>query len=69
MKNNDFNNDLFNPNLEIDKNILLNRKKTTNVNILLNRVKLENKKNKKKKLFFCITLFLIIGVSITLTLI
>ena len=27
MKNNDFKNDLFNPNLEIDKNILLNKKK------------------------------------------
>ena len=45
-----------------NKNIEIDKIKTTNVNILLNRVRLDQKKTFKKRLI--LTTFIIIGVSL-----
>ena len=49
-------------NIDSNKNLEIDRFKTTNVNILLNRVKKEKKKSFKKKFFFSI--FLATAVSL-----
>ena len=43
---------LFNKDLDTNKNLTKNKIKTTNVNILLNRVRLDKKKNLRKKVIF-----------------
>ena len=52
MKNKFQRNTLFDDNPVITQNSALEKIKTTNVNILLNRVKLDEKKDFKKKIFF-----------------
>ena len=52
MKNNFERNVLFDDNPVADQNLPLEKIKTTNVNILLNRVKLDEKKDFKKKIVF-----------------
>jgi predicted secreted Zn-dependent protease len=43
-----------------DSNLVTDKKKTTNVNILLNRVKLDRKKDFKKKVIFSSLLALVV---------
>ena len=49
-----------NKNIEANENLGIEKIKTTNVNILLNRVRLDQKRNQRKKIFF--SLFLIISI-------
>ena len=48
-------------NNNLTKNDIDERIKTTNINILLNRVRIENKNNFKKKIFFFISLVSILS--------
>ena len=56
MKKNDQDNTLFNSNIASKKDLEINKIKTTNVNILLNRVRLDQKRNLKKRIVFSIIL-------------
>ena len=58
-----FNNDNTLPDIKhnTEKNLLNNRNKTTNVNILLNRVRLDRKKDTRKKIIFLLLLLLVIS--------
>ena len=46
----------------VNENLILDRNKTTNVNILLNRVRLDKKKNIKKKFIIAFLLAFLISV-------
>ena len=52
MKNKNDRNTLFDENPVANQNLPIEKIKTTNVNILLNRVKLDEKKDFKKKIVF-----------------
>ena len=52
MKKSDKETTLFKTDLASNTNQIINKNKTTNVNILLNRVRLDQKKNLRKKIFF-----------------
>jgi len=52
MKNKGQDTNLLNQNLTNNKNSSINKNKTTNINILLNRVKMDKKRDLKKKIFF-----------------
>ena len=52
MKNKFHRNTLFDENPVANQNLPIEKIKTTNVNILLNRVKLDEKKDFKKKIVF-----------------
>ena len=52
----------FNTNLDTKQNLIVGKNKTTNVNILLNRVRLDKKRDFKKKIVFLSSLLLIISV-------
>ena len=67
MKKNDQNSDLFNSNLKINTNLEIDKIKTTNVNILLNRVRLDKKKQIRKKLFLIGLISLIISLILFIT--
>ena len=54
MKNKDQNNKPINTNFISQRYIEVDQFKTTNVNVLLNRVRLDKKKNFKKKSFIII---------------
>ena len=56
MKKNDQNTSLFNTNIASNKDIEVDKIKTTNVNILLNRVRLDQKRTLKKRIIFSIIL-------------
>ena len=56
MKKNDQDKTLFNPNISSNKDLEINKIKTTNVNILLNRVRLDQKRTLKKRIVFSIIL-------------
>ena len=56
MKKNDQDNTLLNPDISSNKDLEINKFKTTNVNILLNRVKLDQKRTLKKRIVFSIIL-------------
>ena len=47
--------------LEVNQNLGIDKKKTTNVNILLNRVKMDQKRTRKKQIIF--SLFLVCAIS------
>jgi hypothetical protein len=65
MKNKFEKNTLFDENPVTDQNLPLEKIKTTNVNILLNRVKLDEKKDFKKKIVFVsIMASALLGVSL-----
>ena len=54
----------FNPSekdIEVDKNLEIDKFKTTNVNILLNRVRLDQKRAFRKRIFFSFFLISIIS--------
>jgi len=67
VKKNDQNLDLFNSNLKINTNLEIDKIKTTNVNILLNRVRLDKKKQIRKKLFLIGLISLIISLILFIT--
>ena len=56
MKKNDQDTSLFNTNISSNKDIEVDKIKTTNVNILLNRVRLDQKRTLKKRIVFSIIL-------------
>ena len=56
MKKNDQVTSLFNTDISYNKNLEVNKIKTTNVNILLNRVRLDQKRTLKKRIVFSIIL-------------
>ena len=51
MKNKDQNTTLPNQNITNEKKLSIDKDKTTNINILLNRVKMDKKRDLKKKIF------------------
>ena len=58
----------INKDYEANKNIELDKIKTTNVNILLNRVRLDKRKTLKKRIIFSFTLIsLVISLAIYFT--
>ncbi len=64
MKNNFEKNTLFDENPVANQNLPIEKIKTTNVNILLNRVKLDEKKDFKKKIVFVSIMFsVLLGVG------
>ena len=56
MKKNDQDTSLFNTDIASNKDLEVDRIKTTNVNILLNRVRLDQKRTFKKRIIFSIIL-------------
>ncbi len=56
MKKNDQETSLFNTNIASNKDLEVDKIKTTNVNILLNRVRLDQRKTLKKRIIFSIIL-------------
>ena len=56
MKKNDQDTSLFNTDIASNKDLEVDKIKTTNVNILLNRVRLDQKKTLKKRIVFSIIL-------------
>ena len=56
MKKNDQDTSLFNTDIARDKDVEVDKIKTTNVNILLNRVRLDQKRTLKKRIVFSIIL-------------
>ena len=56
MKKNDQDSTLFSQDIVSNKDLEINRIKTTNVNILLNRVRLDKKRILRKRILFSITL-------------
>ena len=56
MKKNDQDTSLFNTDIARNKDFEVDKIKTTNVNILLNRVRLDQKRNLKKRIVFSIIL-------------
>ena len=56
MKKNDQDTSLFNTDIARNKDLEVDKIKTTNVNILLNRVRLDQKRTLKKKIVFSIIL-------------
>ena len=61
MKINNQDIELKNLDLDVDKNLPLKKRITTDINILLNRVKLDKKRDLKKKLIFLGTLVVTIS--------
>ena len=60
---------LFNKDLDTNKNLTKNKIKTTNVNILLNRVRLDKKKDLRKKVIFFSLIVLVISAFVIFTVI
>ena len=56
MKKNDLDNTLFNPDISSNKDLEIDKIKTTNVNVFLNRVRLDQKRTLKKRIVFSIIL-------------
>ena len=56
MKKNDQDKTLFNTDIALNKDLEVDKIKTTNVNILLNRVRLDQKRTLKKRIVFSIIL-------------
>ena len=56
MKKNDQDTRLFKSNVISNKDLKIEKIKTTNVNILLNRVRLDQKRTLKKRIIFSIVL-------------
>tara|TARA_B100001173_G_scaffold92486_1_gene79996 strand:- start:131 stop:340 length:210 start_codon:yes stop_codon:yes gene_type:complete len=54
----------YETNLPVHKNLVIDTDKTTNVNILLNRVRLDRKKDLKKKIIFLSLLVSVISIAV-----
>ena len=61
MKKSDEDKSLFNADIAPNKDLDADKIKTTNVNILLNRVRLDKKKDLKKKIYFSLSMILLIS--------
>ena len=61
MKKNNQDSSKLNIGYNLNKNLEIDKIKTTNVNILLNRVRQDKKKEIKKKLFLTSLIFLILS--------
>ena len=61
MKKNEQDTSVFNVDTTRNKDLEVDKIKTTNVNILLNRVRLDKKRTLKKRFFFSLTLITIIS--------
>ena len=61
MKKNDQESTLFNSNVASNKDLEIDKIKTTNVNILLNRVRLDQKRTLKKRIVFSIILAVLVS--------
>ena len=61
MKKNDQNLTLSNSDISFNKNLEINKTKTTNVNILLNRVRLDQRKTLRKRIIFSIFLIFLVS--------
>ena len=67
MKKNDQDSDISNNNINLNANLEIDKIKTTNVNILLNRVRLDKKKQIRKKLFLIGLISLILSLVLFIT--
>ena len=67
MKKNDQNQNLLNTDFILDKELEIDKIKTTNVNILLNRVRQDKRKQIKKKVLFIGLIFFIISLTSLIT--
>ena len=56
MKKKDQDSSLFNPDISSNKDLEIDKIKTTNVNVLLNSVRLDQKRTLKKRIVFSIIL-------------
>ena len=56
MKKNDQDTSLFNTDITSNKDLEIDKIKTTNINVLLNRVRLDQKRTLKKRIVFSIIL-------------
>jgi hypothetical protein len=56
VKKNDLDTTLFNSDISSNKDLEIDKIKTTNVNILLNRVRIDQKRTLKKRILFSIIL-------------
>ncbi len=61
MKKSDQDTDLFSSDIASNKDLEIDKIKTTNVNILLNRVRLDKKKALKKRIVFLLVLTALIS--------
>ncbi len=61
MKKNDQNPTLSSSDISFNKNLEINKIKTTNVNILLNRVRLDQRKTLRKRIIFSIFLIFLVS--------
>ena len=61
MKKNDLDTTLFNSDTASNKDLEIDKIKTTNVNILLNRVRLDQKKTFKKRIIFSLILISLVS--------
>ncbi len=61
MKKNDIDTKLFNSDTVSNKDLEIDKIKTTNVNILLNRVRLDQRRTLKKRIVFSIILAVLVS--------
>ena len=61
MKKSDQDTSLFNTDIATNKNFEVDKMKTTNINVLLNRVRLDQKRNLKKRIIFSIILAVLVS--------
>lgn len=69
MKKRGFDSKLFNSEPAVNRNLSAHKVLTTDINILLNRVRLDEKRDLRKKITFTFILLLALGVFIFLTII
>ena len=67
MKKNDQDQNLLNTDFILNKELELDKIKTTNVNILLNRVRQDKRKQIKKKVFLIGLIFFILSLTSLIT--
>ncbi len=67
MKKKDLNQNLLNTDFILEKELEVDKIKTTNVNILLNRVRQDKRKQIKKKVLFIGLIFFIISLTSLIT--
>ena len=67
MKKTNQDSNILNTDYNLNKNLEIDKIKTTNVNILLNRVRQDKKKEIKKKFFLTSSIFLILSLIFFVT--
>tara|TARA_A100001234_G_C12468806_1_gene318391 strand:- start:432 stop:641 length:210 start_codon:yes stop_codon:yes gene_type:complete len=61
VKKNNQDETLFNTDINVKKDLEVDKIKTTNINILLNRVRLDQKRTFKKKIFYSTILIIFVS--------